>query len=267
MQELPPLDQIKCTKPRKYDNTYVCQLFVGDAPTDNTKRKTLTLSFKGSKIIQMKHAFQPGDYTIYIKNRKMHDLLYDLNTFIVEYTRKHCSDWFGNNMNPELLEDYFSNPLFYMKNHGDIIKLKCVGSPNLNEFVEMDKPVDLEITIANIRFYKQKFMYECKVEACTESALDIKTIAIEDDVEDVDASDEEDIPQPTADEINILREEFKQILRNKRNKLVDREEELDSELTHVRSRVTAADKFLSILDKENINLEKILEIGDQLDDF
>lgn len=253
MQDL-QIDQVRCSKPKKMENTYVCQLYLGDTP-----KTKLSLSFQNSKIIQVKHAFQQGDYIVYMKNKKMHDILYDLNTYIVDYTRKHCSDWFGNNMNPELLEDYFSNPLFYMKNHGDVIKLKCVGSPNINEFVE--KTVDLSLTITNLRFFKQKFMYECRIEAV---ALVGSGDVLNTDVEDID---DEDLPQPTEDEINILREEFKQILSTKRNNMESRQEELQSEMYGLNSRLFTADKFLSILEKENIKLEEILEIGDQLDDF
>lgn len=251
------IDKIKCTKPKKVENTYVCQI----QSTAGAGTNKLVIPFNNSKIIQIKHAFQPGDYMIYIKNKQMRDYLYDLNTYIVDYTRKHCSEWFGNNMNPELLEDYFSNPLVYVKNHGDIIKLKCINSPNINDLV--DKVADLEICITNLRFYKQKFMYECKVLSATASYADIKTVALTDDFDD-----EEDLPEPSEDEINILREDYYDILGKKLQVLQMSKATLEEDLANVVDSLAKVNEYLYLMDSQkNIPLQKILEIGSQLEDL
>jgi hypothetical protein len=249
------IEQVRCTKPKRSDNTYVCQVHVGDSKTK------LQISFNNSKIIQVKHAFQPGDFTIYMKNRKMHDFLYDLNNYIIDYTRRNCSDWFGNSMNPELLEDYFSNPLVYMKNYGDVIKLKCINSPNINEFI--DKTCDLSISICNIRFYKQKFMYECKVDSVLVSHPDITSIGNLSD----DFDDDEDLPEPTADELDTLRQEYTQILIEKQKNLQNEMIKLEENINNVSNSLTVLDKYLDILEKENVTVEEIYKIGTEIEEL
>lgn len=223
------IDQIRCSKPRKNDNTYVCQMYVD---IGDNKRENLTLPFESSKITHIKHAYQPGDYMLYVKNKGMHDMIYDISNYIIEYVKRHCSEWFGNNMNPELLDDYFSNPLIYTKDHGEIIRLKCINSPNINEYI--DKCSNIYITLCNLRFYKQKFTIECKVEDIQPGS---KGFILEDKMDDDDLlfESDEDIPEPPPDVIKNIKESYELLISSKQKETRAKIEEFTTKLNTLNS--------------------------------
>lgn len=260
------IDQIRCSKPRKTENTYVCQIYVD---VDNKKEK-LTLPFEASKITHIKHAYQPGDYILHIKNKGMYDIIYDISNYIIDYVKKNCSEWFGNNMNPELLEDYYSNPLFYTKDHGDIIRLKCINSPNINEYIDQKKLTNIYITFCNLRFYKQKFMIECKVEDIKPSNNKKEQVLLdstktEDDEFNLFDSDE-DIPEPEPEIINNIKETYEikinETLQNYKIKIDDLEKEIKSS----NKKVDELDSILKEL-KESKDYKEIQKLCNQIEEL
>ena len=115
------VNHIEFSQPKKIDgNTYVCQL----SDKKNSK-KPITISFNDSKVISLKR--NTSDYLLTFKNRGMNNFMDDLNSHIIETVKRNYQTWFVSNMNPELIDDYYSTTLAYNKEHGDIIKLRCIN--------------------------------------------------------------------------------------------------------------------------------------------
>lgn len=185
-------DMIIC-KPRRSDNnTYVCPIW-------NEKiRKPFTIELNKSIIIEKKK--QNGQYFLYIKNNSICDLFYDLNVKIIDIVKENCTEWFNNNMNVELIDDYYTNTLIYDKKHGDLIKLKCVNEQdNTLESLKCN----LVITLEQLRFYKQKFVLECNIDS-------FDTIC--EFTDETDMIQEDEIPLPTDEEIEMIKSEYNEKL-------------------------------------------------------
>ena len=116
---------VEFSKPKKIDgNTYICQLFQSKQPLKILfEKSTIISSTNLTNISTLKHN---NEYTLILKNKSMYDFIFDLNTHIVDTVKKNYQTWFVSNMNPDFIDDYYSNPLFYNKVHGDLIKLKCI---------------------------------------------------------------------------------------------------------------------------------------------
>jgi hypothetical protein len=143
--------------------------------------------------------------------------VFDLNTFIVETVKDKSPAWFNNNLNVDLVEDYYTNTLVYDKKHGDVIRLKCVGDDNVLQQLIMQK-ANVTIGFDNLRFYKQKFILECHIE----SVEQVEYVS-EPGLNDVEDECEEDVPCPSEEDIKEIKEEC---LEGTNKRLIDLKTEL-----------------------------------------
>lgn len=184
-------------KPRKCESTYTCQIY------QSTKPNKFLQNFRNAVILSTKPLQNRNEFLMYLKCRKANDFMCDLNAQILQVVKENSPIWFNNNMNTDLVEDYYTNTLIYDKQHGDIIKLKFVGDEDdVTKFIM--KKVDLTISFDNLRFYKQKFVLECSVD----------TIAYDEDLfvdavdESGDEGEEEEEPGPNGDDISEIKREY-----------------------------------------------------------
>lgn len=202
------VNHIEFSQPKKIDgNTYVCQL----SDKKNSK-KPITISFNDSKVISLKR--NTSDYLLTFKNRGMNNFMDDLNSHIIETVKRNYQTWFVSNMNPELIDDYYSTTLAYNKEHGDIIKLRCINVSDietLESASEQKQKANITVTFKNLRFYKQKFVLECIVNQC--DIRDSKYDLIEDNIDD-DVSEENDFPEPDPEEIRTIKNNYISKLKN-----------------------------------------------------
>ena len=123
----------------------------------------------------------------------------DFNDHIIDTVKSNCFDWFNSNMNVELIDEYYVNPLKYDKEYGYLIKIN-----NGEHDIDENGKYNMTIDVKGLRFLKQKY----NIEWC------ISNIDISDDIDfkldDNDFSEvsEEDIPAPIHDDIIELRERY-----------------------------------------------------------
>ena len=202
------VNHIEFSQPKKIDgNTYVCQL----SEKKNSK-KPIIISFNDSKVISLKK--NTSDYILTFKNRGMNNFMDDLNSYIIENVKKNYQTWFVSNMNPELIDDYYSTTLAYNKEHGDIIKLRCINlsdTETLESAIEKKQKANISIIFKNLRFYKQKFVLECIIDQC--EIHDNKYDLIEDNIDD-EVLDENEFPEPDPEEIRTIKNNYISKLKN-----------------------------------------------------
>lgn len=197
------ISQIIISRPKKSDTTYVCPIYY-----ENDTRDKLSCVLDNLLLVAIKPLQQRNEFFIYVKNKKINNFIYDLSKHIVEFVKDKSSAWFNNNMNTELIDDYFTNTLVYDKEKGDIIRLKIIGDESVLEDY-INKKIKLTLIFDNLRFYRQKFVLESKItdiESVTES-FDIKPI----DNQEESSDDEYEEPSPSKDDIENIRAEILKI--------------------------------------------------------
>jgi hypothetical protein len=190
------VSHIEFSRPRKLDgSTYTCQL-------SNNEKKPIKTIFTKAKIIALKGSSQ-SEYTLFMKCKEsVHDMMFDLNAHIVNVVKKNYQSWFVSNMSAEFIEDYYSNTLTYHKDHGQMIKLKCIAGVDLIPKNFIHGKYDIEITFKSLRFYKQKFVLECTIDKCEESDNQYELI---DDGDSVEYNSDEEIPEPEPEELRKIK--------------------------------------------------------------
>jgi hypothetical protein len=187
-------DKIIISKARKIDNTYICPIYY------HVKNEHLQLKFTNVYVISLKPLKQRNEFILDFKNKNYCNFLFDLNAHIINIVKEKSSIWFNNNMNIDLIDDYYSNPLLYDKNNGDIIRLKCIGSEdNLKE--KIGHKIDITIQFNQLKFYKQKFLVECEIINYQDVNVNCEIIENEEEYQD-------EFPEPTADDINIIKNTY-----------------------------------------------------------
>lgn len=186
-----PVNLMQIQRPKKNgSNTYLCSI------SFEKKRNPYTINIKNAKILKLSELSTPGDSYLYLipKSRADFNNIYDINEKIVDVVKENSESWFNNNMNLELIDDYYTSTLIYDKSYGDIIKLKIVGSlyPEINE-LDKNKFYDFKITLLQLRFFKQKFVLETSIDAYQES----EAICF------INDSDEEQHDEPTDTEVEV----------------------------------------------------------------
>ena len=184
-------------KPKKSDKgTYICPIR-GDGDA------IFKFDLENSKIIRLKYLTLTDDeFYVYIQNKSCFDFMYDLNQKIIEIVKSNCGDWFKNNMNVDLIDEYYTNTLVYDKKYGDLIKLKCVGGVS---FFEVEKTYDLSVSLQHLRFYKQKFTLECSIisaDACK------AVFFLDEEEESVDNSSDIDSVEPDYEVVESMKNDL-----------------------------------------------------------
>ena len=205
------VSELLIARPKKVDNTFVCSI-----------HQPFSIVLKNSQLVHIKTVNQDAQF-IFLKNKSLYNYLYDLNSRIIETVKENCSNWFNTNMNPDLVDDYYTTTLVYDKTHGDLIKIKVVGEQQFHQDIVGSK-LNLTLKASNLRFYKQKFVLETTIDTY-EMGCDI--IDFSSDSESEQASDDEEVAYPSAAELEEMRTDVL-------TKTSDTINKLDEELANVK---------------------------------
>jgi hypothetical protein len=232
------VSRIEFSRPRKIDgSTYTCQLY----EMIGREKQSISLVFPKSKILSLKSSSNnasTNESTLYFKCKDdLHKLMFDFNHHIIDVVKKNYQTWFVSNMSPEFIEEYFSNTLTYHKDHGQMIKLKCVGGFELiPKNTSPSARYDINVVFNNLRFYKQKFVLECIIKGCEES--DSKYELIDDDDSDMHCSDDE-LPEPEPEEVRKIKKVYLKKLKQQQDKLQKQLDEIESKKDEVYQLMTS----------------------------
>ena len=189
--------KLKILKPKRNANgTYEGQIY------RNHNKDLLNLKIDDAKIVSIKQHNE--DFYLYIKHKTVAKDICDINSDIIATVKNNCKSWFKNTLSDDLIEDYFTTNIIYDKVLGQVIKFKV-----LNDISELQKDTtaNISFTLKTIRFYKQKFVIE----------WDVDEVEISDSmclVELGEDADEEDIPEPLAEDIISIKDHYMGIINN-----------------------------------------------------
>lgn len=192
--QFPSVCDILISKPKKLMNTFLASMH------HRNKKMPLRFVVDGAMCIPI------SSDVVLIKNRNFMDFVADLNEHIVNCVKSNCVEWFNNNMNLELVEEYYVNPLKYDKIHGSVVKLKH----DEGKFEKGKK--NIIIDVVGLRFLKQKFSIEWTI-----SSIDDVSDKVEfqtDDTDSIFSSDLDDIPEPDPEELLEMKGKYNVILTN-----------------------------------------------------
>lgn len=240
------LADLHITKPKKRENgTYAGNIFVSE-------KERYRLNAPNSVIVGEKGISEAEKY-IYIKNRKINNAICDLNKAVIDVVKENCYSWFKNNINAELVDEYYTNTIVYDKKYGDLIRLKVI---DLEHEVPLNQPVHLQLDLVNIRFYKQKFVIEWVLQEVRTSTLDVRSLF---DVEETDS--EEEIALPLSEDMMSICDEYKCVLSDRKAMLEEEKERIEHKLKELMKLeealggVTSEESFFHVCE----NLDKFLE--------
>lgn len=200
------ITELLIAKPKKVDNTFICNI-----------KQPFLINLTGSQFVHIKDN-SDGSQFIFLKNKNMYSYMYDLNSSIIDTVKQNCGTWFNTNMNPELIDDYYTTTIVYDKTHGDLIKLKVTGNTLFPKDV-INTKLNISLIANNIRFYKQKFVLETIIDKY-ETGCDI--IEFSDADSDVELASDEDEPYPSVAEIEEMRNDIVQKCQTEIDKLTER---------------------------------------------
>lgn len=224
------MEHLNITKPKRRENgTYAGSIFLGE-------KNRFELHASNSVIVSQKDISEAEKY-IYIKNRKVNNIICDLNKVIIDIVKENCDVWFKNSVNSDLIEEYFTNTIVYDRKYGDLIRLKVI---DLEHDIPLHKPVDVSLTLLNIRFYKQKFVIEWTLDRVETSSLDVHNLFDE-------SEEEEEVAEPLTDDMYAIREEYIGMLQRMK-------EEMREKLASLETRMGEVEEVLE--DVQNINSEE-----------
>jgi len=243
-------EKILISKPYRLENSYVCPIYY------NHKKDKLHIIFNNLNIIAVKQLKSRNEFVIHCKNKNYNNFIYDYSSFIIDKVKEKSLEWFRNDNILEFIEDYYTNPLLYDKKHGDIIVFKCIGDDNIM-LNNIGKTFDIKIEFTNLKFFKKKFLTECKIIEINDTKTKYNLI---DDIED-DIISLEELPEPDLEDINNIKSEYINKAESYLGKLKDLQSEINSKI------ILLDNLMIKLLDTNNIGtinsicdeFEKILE--------
>lgn len=237
------------TTPKKRENGS----FLGNIYLEEKNNRFILLLPK-SLVISNKYIDESSSY-IYIKNTKFNNTMYDINNTIINIVKSKCNEWFKNSLNPSLIEEYYTNTIIYDRKHGDLLRLKCIDYDNN---IENEKYQSLTITLLNIRFYKQKFVIEWKVQLVNENDIlsDVDTLSLIDD-------NDEDIALPDIEDMNNIKKDYNIKINKKLEEInfskisiLEKINDLETNIKNLNDEITKLNEYET--DIKNKNEELIL---------
>lgn len=204
-----PIDELHIARPKKSDGTFVCAI-----------KSPFVIDLQGATLVHTKDTNDGAQFAFFKCSKATHyDYIYDLNNEIVSQVKNNCSTWFNTNMNPELIDDYYTATLVYDKTHGDLIKLKVFGEQLFSTEI-VSTTLNVQLSAKQLRFYKQKFVLETSIESY-EIANDV-----------IEFSDEEaDEPYPSPMELKEMKCEIQSYYDNQLEELSQQKKELEEQLS------------------------------------
>ena len=184
---------IHFTKPKKIDMlAYSCQLYQA---VDN-KKKVVKKVYSNVLFLGMHR-----ENIFLFKQNELRDFMEDLDEHIIQQVKQNYKDWFVSNMDPQLIDEYFSNNLLFKKPFGDIVKLQC--NTIFDEHVlKSNQQYTMTLTFKNLIFLKQKFYLECSIS----NVQECENFAISDSKSDGCISDE--FPEPSHEDIMSMKTDY-----------------------------------------------------------
>lgn len=241
--EYPSVDNIIVMSPKKDSSTYFSQIYF------QKKRKELQLQL--DNVI----CFYKNGY-IYIKNKSFMMYMTDLNSYITNVVKEHCENWFNNNIDKELVDEYYDSPIKFTKEHGNVVKIHTTDN-NIEQF-DIGK-YNVHITIKGLRFLKQKFYIESSIVLFELDDSILKNAVNDYFHEDSDSyeSSDEDIPEPIPDDIENIREKYRVLI----DTLIEHHTE---EMSKYQQKL---DKIIELRNNSETTLNKLLELHNKIENI
>jgi hypothetical protein len=227
LERLERLDLI-IAKPKKVDGTFIC-----------TIKNSLKLELPSCHLIHIKETNDQAQF-IFLKNKNLCNYMYDINNQIISIVKENCSSWFNTNMNPDLIDDYYTNTLVYDKTHGELIKIKIIGDLLPEDMI--GNIYNFELNAIHLRFFKQKFVLETKITK-HDIISECDIIDFPSDNEDDEIDEEDNIIYPSNSELL----EMKQEVINKTHAKIDQLQQELNELTDIKKKMEEAQEIDDII--------------------
>ena len=193
-------------KARKREGYYIC-------PVTFTENKLpFTVTFEDATIVEHREKSN----TIIIKCKGMVRFMDNLNEAIMDIVRENSGSWFNTKLDDDLIDEYYISTLQYDKKKGETIRMKVNNIDEIEENYK-DSKVLLSMTLKYVKFYKQKFFPEFQVDSI-EHIENSQPIFI-DDSDDEFIDDEEDLPLPSFEEIQQIKNDCLKSLYTQRTHL------------------------------------------------
>jgi hypothetical protein len=214
---------IHALKPKKDGSTYFAQLL--------HKKKEIRFTLDNAQVFPQ----ASSSSQILVKHKQMCMYMADLNDHIINVVKDHCEAWFNNNMDIELIEDYYVNPVKFHKVHGNVIKVKLANGSVA--FPEKDSiKANVVIVLKGLRFLKQKFSLEWEVREWSPSiANDIEFDLLESDDLSTSEDEDEDLPEPIPDDVDEIKTNLLAQLASVHGKLTKKIETLSGVASEVKT--------------------------------
>jgi hypothetical protein len=213
-------------KPKKVDGTFICAI-----------KNLLKIELPSCHLIHIKETNDQAQF-IFLKNKNLCNYMYDINNQIISIVKENCTTWFNTNMNPDLIDDYYTNTLVYDKTHGELIKIKIVG--DLLPESMIGNIYNFEFNAIHLRFFKQKFVLETKI---TKYEITSECDIIDFPSDNEEEEEEEDIIYPSNSELL----EMKQEVLSKTQVRIDKLQEELNELTNINKKMEEAQEIDDII--------------------
>lgn len=237
------------SKPKKQDNNYICPIYFA---CEESKKKKLEHSFTNSILIDIKRT-KTNENFIYIKSKHNNNYMFDLNEIIIDIVKDKSQQWFNNNMNVDLIDDYYTNTIVYNKQYGDIIKLKIIDD-NFDILKEhLLKKIDIGIVFEHIKFYKQKFVVECTI-----NNINFDDISDTIENESIHSEQDIDIPSPSNEDILNIKSEYLLKLDN----FINTQQE---QLNIIQDKISEYQEYKELLNNSELNT--IISICDKIENL
>jgi hypothetical protein len=233
------MTKLKIAKPKRHDNS----TFLGEIYLQGTDKKTHKIVAKNVKVLNIKHV--EDDQYIYMKHKDVIKNMCEITSDVIESVKGNCDKWFKTILSEDLIEDYYINPIMYDKDKGRIIKLKVLNNLDVEQIPGY---VDMNIELKYIKFYKQKFILEWNIILLNDNAHEGGG-----DIECATDSetDDDDVPSPYNEELEILRQEYINRVKTKLSTLLKDQNMFEENLR--------------ILEQEDISVSVLSRVCDDLD--
>lgn len=213
------VQDVTISKPKKDGSTYF-------APIHIRKKQAFTIDITDAQCFTTS-----SSNIVYVKNKHFLHYLVDLNDHIVDIVKSNCASWFNSNMDTELIEEYYINPVKYDKRYGDIIKIElCKGLDTSVLEAGSAKKFDIVIEVKGLRFLKQKFSLEWNI-IQLDAAEDIQFCMSDNDL----SSEEEDLPEPIPEDITEAKDNVIQRINALENKFEKQIEEITNAMERIKT--------------------------------
>ena len=148
-----------------------------------------------------------GHSILYLKTPKnAHDFFMDLDEHVIDTTKSHVTEWFGNRVRSTMINEFFTPSMFLNKSHGKMIKLHLITNELCDAIANTDSSsLELSLVLHGLCFKPKSFNMLWHVLRVAPS----KAVQVEfhDDDDHYVSSDDENevVPTPTDEDVQQIR--------------------------------------------------------------